>query len=549
MRQTSTKYQAQAHENQDADFQMQKKWQDLKNTERKIIAQQQIWDTDAIHATEELAEKTLTLGLEFVHMQEKIEAEHAEAVHSDFERAFQEENVLREFLAENPKTKEEDHQPDSFLQNRLEAAELVEMHAIAEEKNSLHHLAELYNQEDKLQEALKELNSLKKWEGMKSVDELYHPHDEQITQSLEKLKERKKDADKKLSTIDTLHIAETQIDNMELEDSSDVARVVEDLCQGIIQAALYFVNTQDEKVGERLVDKTIRILQDQKDDLKEEILTAALEYIRNVEHVEELHVHLAHRMFQEAMQEDKIFEKLLTTKSKDFMRPNTFRELECHLTEINEEEVQAIREEADALRHLNELCAEEEFIKALLEEIEKRNRMEKENEIYNALRSAAELSKQMLDAALEYVQTCDEKKANQIVDKTLDSLSNDKDILKEEILKKALDFVHDVEHVEEEHVHMAHDMFKEALQDERITEEFKRSMFPIKSVECENHLHEAQDEEIHSIREEANALHHLNELCAEEELIKALLDELRNRKKKKKKDDDELWEHMKWNLS
>merc|ERR1711971_259589 len=140
-----------------------------------------------------------------------------------------------------------------------------------------------------------------------------------------------------------------------------------------------------------------------------------------------------------------------------------------------EEEVQAIREEADALRYFNELCTEEEFIKALLEEIEKRNTKEKEHKIRNVLRSAAELSKQMLDAALNYVQTYDEKKAHQIVDETLDSLSNDKDILKEEILNKALDFVHDVENLEEEHIHMAHDMFKEALQDKRITEEFKRS--------------------------------------------------------------------------
>ena len=134
-------------------------WNELKKTERDIIVQEEIEGRDKKDVTKHLVEEMLGVALEHVKTKERIEAKHAKAAHEAFETAIQEEQVLQEFVEE-----EELHDVpmDTFVSDRLQAAEEAEMKAMKEEEESVQVYQDLKASETNIKATLEALKRLER---------------------------------------------------------------------------------------------------------------------------------------------------------------------------------------------------------------------------------------------------------------------------------------------------------------------------------------------------------------------------------------------------
>lgn len=107
----------------------------------------------------------------------------------------------------------------------------------------------------------------------------------------------------------------------------------------------------------------------------------------------------------------------------------------------------------------------------------------------------------------------------------------------EELFETALDYVQTKEIVEEEHADMAHHMVEEAIEGERVLENYAHDEMPHgANIEdfVESKLQAAKEAEKHAREDEEEAKRSLEELKRNEEYIKTTMEELRKLKPKAK---------------
>ena len=136
-------------------------WNELKRTDRDIVVQEKVnegtTETNDEMLTKRLVEEMLDTALEHVKTKERLEARHAKEAHEAFEKAKQEEQVLHEYIEEEQL---HDVPMDSFISERLHAAEEAELQAMKEEDDSIRTSQELRNSESNIKATLEALKRL-----------------------------------------------------------------------------------------------------------------------------------------------------------------------------------------------------------------------------------------------------------------------------------------------------------------------------------------------------------------------------------------------------
>ena len=105
--------------------------------------------------------------------------------------------------------------------------------------------------------------------------------------------------------------------------------------------------------------------------LVENMLETALDFIKTKELVETERAKTAHENFQWAMREEEALEDFLQEEYKSGLFIDGSESLEEHAHKAHDAEINAIREEAEALHDLADLYEKEEAVKATLEELKR----------------------------------------------------------------------------------------------------------------------------------------------------------------------------------
>jgi hypothetical protein len=152
-------------------------WDELKNTEKDIIIQETIKETDETVVTIKLLEEMLETALYYVQTKEQVEEEHAIQAHQAIEKAVDQEKVLEEFakkayqdadglerremavadLAHNFVDNDIEERVHNYVEERLRAAKIQEALATVEEEEAVQNLKELKLTEEEFKATLEEL--------------------------------------------------------------------------------------------------------------------------------------------------------------------------------------------------------------------------------------------------------------------------------------------------------------------------------------------------------------------------------------------------------
>ena len=133
-------------------------WNDLKQQERDLVVQQEATDhADEKETTKKLFQNILETALDYVTEKEHVEEEHIKHSRESLEHALEEESVLEEFAKEDQL---KDIPMDTFLEDRLRAAQAEEREAMKEEEAALEAFDELKQSEENIKATLEELKNM-----------------------------------------------------------------------------------------------------------------------------------------------------------------------------------------------------------------------------------------------------------------------------------------------------------------------------------------------------------------------------------------------------
>lgn len=103
--------------------------------------------------------------------------------------------------------------------------------------------------------------------------------------------------------------------------------------------------------------------------MTERMLETALDYVQTKEQIEEADAFAAHKAYQQAVEEEEVLEEFIEADHLNDIPLDSFVEKRLHSAQ--QLELDALKEEEDHLKQLDELHKAEESVRAALEELKK----------------------------------------------------------------------------------------------------------------------------------------------------------------------------------